>query len=351
VGQQQQPPYGHARPLTHQSSAGNLGGGYTSASQAAVSSAVSAALGGSGNSLVPASASSYYPSSATAPASTARARSNTTNLQTDPVPAALARLQHMNQDVIAGRNALTPVLNRDDAMREWERRQAGKPSAAQPYPQLEFLQQQAELATQAGTTNWARYQPPVPPLSKLGLGAGAQHAYHPPGPSGLGEERDEASVRRDAVMSNVRSAAAAGSGGRGVDGGGYGASAASSVISSPAQAYSSGGTTSGNRYAATYAQAPPPSSQQGQQSFDAGSGPPSLFVPMQPEQYQSYNGPPSATTRVAPPPQTVPPSFYGPGAVATGPPPPGRNPFSTSGDPGSKDPVRRGTNGLDAWPR
>ncbi|KAJ7902097.1 kinase-like domain-containing protein [Mycena olivaceomarginata] len=343
-GQQQQPPYGHARPLTHQSSAGNLGGGYTSASQAAVSSAVSAALGGSGNSLVPASASSYYPSSATAPASTARARSNTTNLQTDPVPAALARLQHMNQDVIAGRNALTPVLNRDDAMREWERRQAGKPSAAQPYPQLEFLQQQAELATQAGTTNWARYQPPVPPLSKLGLGAGAQHAYHPPGPSGLGEERDEASVRRDAVMSNVRSAAAAGSGGRGVDGGGYGASAASS-------AYSSGGTTSGNRYAATYAQAPPPSSQQGPQSFDAGSGPPSLFVPMQPEQYQSYNGPPSATTRVAPPPQTVPPSFYGPGAVATGPPPPGRNPFSTSGDPGSKDPVRRGTNGLDAWPR
>ncbi|KAF8217723.1 hypothetical protein K438DRAFT_8478 [Mycena galopus ATCC 62051] len=64
-------------------------------------------------------------------------------------------------------NSLTPVLNRDDAMREWERRQAGKPSAAQPYPQLEYLQQQAELAAQAGTaTNWARYQPP-PVTGKL----------------------------------------------------------------------------------------------------------------------------------------------------------------------------------------
>ena len=32
----------------------------------------------------------------------------------------------MNQGVIAGRNALTPVMNRDDAIGEWERRQAGK---------------------------------------------------------------------------------------------------------------------------------------------------------------------------------------------------------------------------------
>ncbi|KAJ7467202.1 hypothetical protein FB451DRAFT_1561079 [Mycena latifolia] len=75
-------------------------------------------------------------------------------------PPALARLLRMNQDVIAGRNALTPVLNRDDAMREWERRQAGKPSAAQWYPQLEYLQQQAEMAAVAGTTNWARKKVP-----------------------------------------------------------------------------------------------------------------------------------------------------------------------------------------------
>lgn len=33
---------------------------------------------------------------------------------------------------------MTPVLNRDDAMRKWECRQVGKAAAAQPYPQLEF---------------------------------------------------------------------------------------------------------------------------------------------------------------------------------------------------------------------
>ncbi|KAJ7859717.1 kinase-like domain-containing protein [Mycena leptocephala] len=350
-------PYGHTHPprtLVHQSSAGNLGGGGGYGSQSGASSAAAATLSPPG-SLVP-SSSAYYPSSATSNSSggagNARVRANTIN-QMDPVPPALARLQHMNQDVIAGRNALTPVLNRDDAMREWERRQAsGKPAAAQPYPQLEYLQQQAELAAAAGPTNWARYQPPP---SKL---AHAHTAYHPQtlgvgGGSGQGEERDEASVRRDAVMSNVRSAAA---GGRGADGG-YG-SAASSVISSPAQAYSSNATTSGNRYAATYAQAPPPppsSQQQSQSQFDGGP----LFVPMQPEQYQSYNTnppPPGGVSArgVAPPAQSVPPSFYGPGVVAAGP-PPVRNPFSAGPDPsggaGSKDPVRRGTNGMDAWPR
>ncbi|KAF8210574.1 hypothetical protein K438DRAFT_1809926 [Mycena galopus ATCC 62051] len=326
------PAQNYGRPLTHQSSAGNLSGGYTSSSQSAANNAAAAALNPPG-SLVP-SASSYYPSSAAPPnTGAARARANTIN-PIDPVPPALARLQHMNQDVIAGRNALTPVLNRDDAMREWERRQAGKPSAAQPYPQLEYLQQQAELAAQAGTTtNWARYQPP-PVTSKLA------HAYHPPADD---RDRDEAgasasaSARRDVVMSNVRSAAA------------------SVVISPPAQAYSGGGGgggvgTSGNRYNAAYASQggpPPPGPPQGQSSFDA-------FAPMQPEQYQPYGGgaggpPPSA--RVAPPSQTVPPSFYGPGVAAAG--QSGRNPFSAGTDPtgAGKDGVRRGTNGLDAWPR
>ncbi|KAJ7703000.1 kinase-like domain-containing protein [Mycena rosella] len=352
--QQPQQQYASAahRTLSHQSSAGQLGGSssYGSPSQ---SSAASAALSPPGSAasahLVP--TTSYYPN--------ARARANTIN-QMDPVPPALARLQHMNQDVIAGRNALTPVLNRDDAMREWERRQSGKPSAAQPYPQLEYLQQQAEMAAAAGTTNWARYQPPP---SKLG-----HTAYHPQTLMGGGEERDEASVRRDVVMSNVRSAAAAGAGagagaGRGEGGGGYGGSAAASVISSPAQAYASNATTSGNRYAATYAQPPPPpqqQQQQQQQQFDGRGGPEigSLFVPMQPEQYQSYSNPPpggASARHVAPPAQTVPPSFYGPGVVASNP-PPGRNPFSVP-DPasqqmstGPKD-TRRGTNGMDAWPR
>ncbi|KAJ7178381.1 kinase-like domain-containing protein [Mycena crocata] len=349
-----QQPSQYPRTLAHQSSAGQLGSAYTGQSQSQSSGAASALSppGSAGGAhLVP--STSYYPN--------ARARANTIN-QMDPVPPALARLQHMNQDVIAGRNALTPVLNRDDAMREWERRQAGKPSAAQPYPQLEYLQQQAELAAAAGTaTNWARYQPPT---SKLA------HAYHPQTLVGGGagqEERDEAAARRDVVMSNVRSAAAAGrsdTGGyatqapRGSDGGAYGSSAASSVISSPAQAYASNATTSGNRYAATYSQPPPPQqqSQQQQQAFDrAEIG--QLFVPMQPDQYQSYNNPPPAggARHVAPPANAVPTSFYGPGVVPPGP-PPGRNPFSTQDQAaqqmstGPKD-TRRGSNGMDAWPR
>ncbi|KAL1748731.1 kinase-like domain-containing protein [Schizophyllum fasciatum] len=82
----------------------------------------------------------YYPNQ--------RSRANTINNQMDNIPPALARLQHMKQDaIVGGRNALTPVLNRDDAMREWEQRQQqGKASKFQPYPQLEHLQQQAEMA-------------------------------------------------------------------------------------------------------------------------------------------------------------------------------------------------------------
>ncbi|KIY43321.1 kinase-like protein, partial [Fistulina hepatica ATCC 64428] len=79
-----------------------------------------------------------------------RTRANTIN-QMDQVPPALARLQHMKQDVIAGRNGLTPVMNRDDALLEWERRKNAKERPPpQPYPQLEYLQQQAELAAANG---------------------------------------------------------------------------------------------------------------------------------------------------------------------------------------------------------
>ncbi|KAH0827368.1 kinase-like protein [Lanmaoa asiatica] len=57
--------------------------------------------------------SAYYPNTSHTHTHThARMRANTIN-HTDVIPPALARLQHMNQDVIAGRNALTPVLNRD----------------------------------------------------------------------------------------------------------------------------------------------------------------------------------------------------------------------------------------------
>ena len=90
---------------------------------------------------------SYYPSS--------RNRANTIN-QMDAIPPALARLtQYAPQDPSGTRN-LTPVLNRDEGLREWERRQQGhakRSSLAQTtYPQLEYLQEQAELAAMGGSS-------------------------------------------------------------------------------------------------------------------------------------------------------------------------------------------------------
>ncbi|KAF8894025.1 kinase-like domain-containing protein [Infundibulicybe gibba] len=323
-----QPPAVNRGP-THQSSTGQLSSN---------NSAPQFSGHASGVALNPATAhlnpnvpsNSYYPNS--------RARANTIN-QMDTVPPALARLQHMNQDVIGGRNALTPVLNRDDAMREWERRQSGKASTAQPYPQLEYLQQQAEMAAASGLSGWAqpnnRYPPPPSKLS---------HSYHPQ------IMVDEDMTRRDAVMSNVRTAAR--SEGPNVM---YGAT---NIISSPPQAYASNSTTSGNRYAATYSQ----SQQQGPPS-DFGSvdrrtdiGP--MYVPMQPDQYQSYaNAPASAARHVAPPTQAVPPSFYGAGVVATGQTGATQQRNLFTGTDGSHPPPmaatkdgRRGS-GMDAWPR
>jgi dual specificity protein kinase YAK1 len=283
---------------------------------------------------------SYYPNS--------RARANTIN-QMDIVPPALARLQHMNQDVIAGRNALTPVLNRDDAMREWERRQSGKPSTAQPYPQLEFLQQQAEMAAASGLSGWSqpstnRYPPPPSKLAQ---------SFHP-----QTIIIDDESSRRDAVMSNVRSAA------RSDPPANLYGSSTTSVISSPPQAYNSNSSTSGARYGTNYTQQQQtPTSPF--DSLDRRTDIGNMFVPMQPDQY-SYNGSnPSAqsqgaaASRHVPPSQNVPPSFYGAGVVATGQPPGAssgqpRNPFSGNeplqqGQGGAKD-SRRG-NAMDVWPR
>ncbi|KAF8635188.1 hypothetical protein AX17_003964 [Amanita inopinata Kibby_2008] len=279
--------------------------------------------------------SSYYP--------TTRARANTIN-QMDTIPPtlapALARLQHMNQDVIGGRNALTPVLNRDDAMREWERRQTGKPIAAQPYPQLEYLQQQAEAVAASGLVNWAssssRYPPPPSKLS---------HSFHPPTIT-----VDSDSVRRDVVMSNVRNAARNDN-----TSGLYGAA---NMITSPAQAYAGSSTTGGNRYATTYPQSQQPGSapfESLDRRADMGGN---LYVPMQPDQYQSYTaaGPPSTSRHVAPPAQPMAPSFYGAGIVPTG--QPGgvqqRPPFSIADNTqpsGSTSKDARRTSGLDAWPR
>lgn len=107
---------------------------------------------------------SYYPSS--------RNRANTIN-QMDAIPPALARLTHFGAPDPSGQRNLTPVLNRDDAIREWERRQAGGHSKQSSlhnasYPQLEYLQEQAELAAMSGQGwmmpgQYGHVQPPLPP--------------------------------------------------------------------------------------------------------------------------------------------------------------------------------------------
>lgn len=334
------------RGLAHQTSAGQLTGNVGPAPGQYGAASTHGGGGGANQAhLNPASGSGNGPGSGTY-FPNSRARANTIN-QMDAVPPALARLQHMNQDVISGRNALTPVLNRDDAMREWERRQqGGKPAQVQPYPQLEYLQQQAEMATAAGGLGgWAAT---AAAAAALGIHPHGHNHRYPPPPSKLSQSYhpqtllvDDDSSRRDAILSNVRSVArgdngppgqqgqqqqqpppppaSAGiaqqapppppQGGAGIYGTGSGGAAIS--ISSPPQAYSGNMAVTGNRFAATYGgpQAPPPPQSQGQQhqggnpgangggSNGGGSGVStfdsidrrtdigSMYVPMQPDNY------------------------------------------------------------------
>jgi len=152
-------------------------------------------------------ASAYYPASAAAAA--ARVRSNTNPSlgpapasvpnQMDVVPPALARLSQMGALEIpggGGRNALTPVMNRDEGLREWERRGgAGAKPTAFP-PALEYLSQQAEMQP----ASWHQQQ--------------HHHGrYAPNTPSGLAYSSNAASqADRDAVMGSVRAAAGLGVG-------------------------------------------------------------------------------------------------------------------------------------------
>jgi dual specificity protein kinase YAK1 len=345
VGGQEAPNQGFPNPQPHQAqyssqapASGRTGIGHQNSAnpQLVVNTSLSQypSSQSQGAQLNQASSGSSFPS--------ARARANTIN-QMDAVPPALARLQHMNQDVIQGRNALTPVLNRDDAIREWERRQSGKATAAQPYPQLEYLHQQAELAAASGTLGWTqpsnRYPPPPSKLAQT---------YHP---QTVMVDED----RRDAVMSNVRSAA------RG-EGAMYGSTAA---ISAPAQTYASSATTTGNRYATTYAttqqqQSPTSPFDSIDQRTDIGN----MYVPMQPNQFQRYNNrdgaaPPAAplggpsSRHIAPPTQAVPPSFYGAGVVSPSQSSSGsqqqRNPFA--GNEQNQLPNETKRNSMDVWPR
>jgi hypothetical protein len=296
----------------------------------------------------------YYPNS--------RTRANTIN-HMDRIPPALARLQHMSQDVISGRNALTPVLNRDDAIKEWERRQSGKAAAPQPYPQLEYLQQQAELVAASGMASWqqpaTRYQP--------AQSSGLAHQYHPPSAIVVDDER------RDTIMSNVRATA-------------QGQSYISNPISNPSAAYTGSPTTTGSRFAVTYpqqsstgtqsqsqqhSQPSQPSQQQPQQqqpptspfdSLDRRPDMSGLFVPLQPDHFQPYSGSSVAGGRgaVAPPTAPVPPSFYDPAVAQQTNAVSQRNPFSGDASPaGGSAPGSGSTNitkdrrggGMEFWPR
>ena len=134
----------------------------------------------------------YFPSGG-------RNRANTIG-QMDVVPPQLARIANLGVDnQPGGRNGTTPILQRADMEREWERRNApgsaGKRvSVNQTWPQLEFLEGQAESIGWGPAGN-ARYggggssssqggQPfPPPPISVIvddggGGGRSRQHLHH-----------------------------------------------------------------------------------------------------------------------------------------------------------------------------
>lgn len=332
------PPSAAHRGLTHQNSTGQLA--TTGSNSQFPSNHGNVSTMGAAQLSTNVPANPYVPNS--------RARANTIN-QMDVVPPALARLQHMNQDIIGGRNALTPVLNRDDAMREWERRQAGKAAAAQPYPQLEYLQQQAEMVASSGLSNWSGGGS----TNAGGIPSGPQQRYPPP-PSKLSHAYqpqtimvdDDAHNRRDAVMSNVRSAAR--SDGQNAVYGGQG------VIASPPQAYGSNAQAN-NRYPTNFSQNQATSNFE---TIDRRNDIGGMYVPMQPEQYTSYSGgpPPQSARHNIQPGQNVPNSFYGASVLPTGQinTAQTRNPFQLADGPQqqtatvAKD-VRRVNNGIDSW--
>lgn len=131
----------HAPRLQHQLSSSALGASSSYSQQPAPPTQQYTSPGLS-NATAP--SNSYYPNQ--------RGRANTINQPDQAIPPALARIANMGMDVSGiKRNTLTPVLNREEAIREWERRASGQRQPPAPaYPQLEYLQQQAELAA----SNW-----------------------------------------------------------------------------------------------------------------------------------------------------------------------------------------------------
>ncbi|KDQ21704.1 hypothetical protein BOTBODRAFT_26131 [Botryobasidium botryosum FD-172 SS1] len=310
--------------LQHQTSVGSLGSmpnQYPAQSQS-----------NSGNNPNPPSMS-YYPSS--------RARANTIN-QMDVIPPQIARI---NMDVSGiGRNTLTPVLNRgEEPLREWERRQSGKNQPAGPaYPHLEYLQQQAELAAHHWNTGGgARYQG--------GGGGGGQPPIHfqSPPTAVLHDSQDHGrSGLREVAMAPSRAPASAR----------YDPASSSASLSTPPQAYSAG-STSGNRYVGAAAGGYQQSPTVPFDTYDHRDGMGTLYVPLQPHQYQNYSSTSSSTHQPSIPANNAPSSFYGSAVTAAGGGAPSngqRNLFpataqSSQSQAGAKD--TRRPNDMDIWPR
>ena len=255
---------------------------------------------------------------------------------TDIVPPAIARIANMGTDSSGIGRHLTPVLNRDDAIKEWERRQTGKHSH-NPYQPLEYLQQQAELLPTWNSASRGY----IPPTS------GSYHTQS--GQSGASLEGGTRLGLRD-VMSSVRSAANAGT-----------------------DAYN---TTPTSRYPppSTYQQQPQQPTSTGYETFEQrapSADMASMYVPLQPLQApipQSQNRQPARPPIGAPPaPSTPGNQFYGasavPAGLATGPMqqqqqqqrglygvPTGASPIIGSGQ-STLNGDGRGMNGMDVWQR
>lgn len=217
----------------------------------------------------------------------------------DIIPPAIARIANMGVDHSGiGRNALTPVLKRDDAMKEWERRQGQGGAPPTTYPQLEYLQQQAERMPATWSSRTYHGTGGAGP-SKMSLSVNTSSQQQPPQfqppPAAHVVDSQERPVGLRDVMSSVRSAATGGLGSQPLETSSL-ASPATSISTPPLAYTSSTGSSSGHRYGGsgsnTYQQSQ--SSSLAYDGYDQRSGGGTgtgdlsqLYTPMQPHQYQS----------------------------------------------------------------
>jgi dual specificity protein kinase YAK1 len=195
---------------------------------------------------------------------TGRSRANTIN-QMDLVPAAIARVTQLGVDPGGGRSPLTPVMNREEMMREWERRQqqqqngaAGKRASVNQPWQLEYLEGQA-----AELGGWGH----MPSTQRFGL---PPSGFVPP-PQPLSVIVDDGSGRNSHQTDDHR---------------GFPSSPAGASIMSPPQAYSGASA----RYPAYPSQGP-----SSYDAYDHRDGLATLVQPLQPQQSYDPRHAPAAT--------------------------------------------------------